>query len=251
VSLAAAVLAAMGGARLERTLASVGWARERIVVDPAARLDGRSLPADVRHVVRPAGPAELGSAEWLLLLLEGEVARPGLGDALEQALGEARGPRAFGVAVELQALGARWTPRRPPVRVAARATARLVVRDGRPELARRGAILAGAFPGIVAEPPASLEDAVQALDAECGALAAWLGGSVHVGVGQLVLPPLATVVRTLAAGGRSVRPWARWVAAVFAGYRALLVPAKVWELRQRAAIAPVPLADAGVRGAGA
>jgi hypothetical protein len=31
------VLAAMGGARLERSLASVAWARERIVLDPAMR----------------------------------------------------------------------------------------------------------------------------------------------------------------------------------------------------------------------
>ena len=35
----------------------------------------------------------------------------------------------------------------------------------------------------------------------------------------------------------------RMVAAVFAGYRALLVPAKVWELRQCAAIAPVLAGD--------
>ena len=67
-----------------------------------------------------------------------------------------------------------------------------------------------------------------------------------VTLGQLVLPPLAAMVRALAAPGGGNRPWARWVAAVFAGYRTLLVPAKVWEIRQRAAIAP-PLAGDPVR----
>ena len=91
---------------------------------------------------------------------------------------------------------------------------------------------------------ASLEDAVQTLDAECGAVAAWLAaGPARVRLHQLVLPPLAAMLRAMAAPGGSARPWARWVAAVFAGYRALLVPAKVWEVRQRAAIAPVLAGD--------
>jgi len=59
-----------------------------------------------------------------------------------------------------------------------------------------------------------------------------------VKVRHLLLPPLATVARVLLARGGSTRPWARWVAAVFAGYRTLLVPAKVWELRQLAAVPP-------------
>ena len=54
----------------------------------------------------------------------------------------------------------------------------------------------------------------------------------------MVDTPLASAGRVLLARGRSSRPWARWVAAVFAGYRTLLVPAKVWELRQLAAIDP-------------
>jgi len=239
----AIVLGALGGVRLERSLASVAWAAERIVLDPAAGVDGRSVPAGVRHVAHVAPLAELGSAPWLLLLLEGEVASPPLADAL----GDVSGVQALSVPLELHALDAQWTPRRAPVRLAARAAARLVVRDGRPELAERGRALSAGSVRIVAEAPPTLEDAVRLLDAECGAVAAWLAAEhARVRLGQLVLPPLAAVLRALGAPGSSTRPWARWVAAVFAGYRALLVPAKVWELRQGAAIAP-PLAADPVR----
>jgi len=238
----AIVLAALGGERLERSLASVAWAPERIVLDPAAGVDGRSVPAGVRHVARAAPLAELGSAPWLLLLLEGEAASPRLADAL----GDVSGTQALGVPLELHALDVQWTPRRAPVRLAARAAARLVIRNGRPELAEHGRALSTGV-RIVAEAPPSLEDAVRLLDAECGAVAAWLvAEQARVRLGQLVLPPLAAVLRALGAPGSSTRPWARWVAAVFAGYRALLVPAKVWELRQSAAIAP-PLAADPVR----
>jgi len=234
----AVVLAAMGGARLERSLASVAWARERIIFDAAVRLEGRELPSGVRYVARPVPLLDLGSSEWLLLLLEGEVASPRLADALAKLDVDASGPRAFAVPLEMSALGTRWTPR-PAVRLAARAAAALVVRDGRPELAAEGAPLALSEAGIVVEAAPSLESAVQALDAESAAVAAWLHrGGVRVGVGELLLPPLASAGRVLLARGRSSRPWARWVAAVFAGYRTLLVPAKVWELRQLAAIDP-------------
>ena len=236
-SVTAVVLAAMGGTRLERSLASVEWARERIVFDPAARVDGR-VPSGVRYVARAALVPELGSAEWLLLLLEGETASPRLADALGRAAADATATRAFAVPVEVRALGTHWIPR-PPVRVAPRAAAALVVRDGRPELAARGLPLPLAGAGIVVEAPSSLERAVQALDAESAALAAWVRtAGVRIGVRHLLLPPLASAGRVLLARGHSTRPWARWVAAVFAGYRALLVPAKVWELRQRAAVEP-------------
>jgi hypothetical protein len=224
----------MGGARLERSLASVAWARERVILDAAVRLTGRELPSGVRYVARPTPFLDLAAAEWLLLLLEGEVASPRLAQALAGLGPDA--PRAFTVPVEMHALGTRWTPR-APVRLAARASAALVVRDGRPELAAAGAPLPLDGAGIVTEAPPSLERAVQALDAESAALAAWLhAGGLRVGVGQLLLPPLASAGRVLVARGGGSRPWARWVAAVFAGYRALLVPAKVWELRQLAAI---------------
>ena len=239
----AIVLAASGGVRLERSLASVEWAAERIVLDPAARIDARAVPAGVRHVARAADLAELGAAPWLLLLLEGEVASSRLGEALAGV----SGAEAFGVPLEVHGIDAHWTPRRAPIRLAARAAVRLVVRDGRPELAGRGGGLGAGGARIVAEAAPSLEDAVQTLDAECGAVAAWLAaGPARVRLHQLVLPPLAAMLRAMAAPGGSARPWARWVAAVFAGYRALLVPAKVWELRQGAAIAP-PLAADPVR----
>jgi hypothetical protein len=237
----AIVLAALGGARLERSLASVAWAGERVVLDPAGQVDARVVPPGVRHVASAARPAELGSAPWLLLLLEGEVASRGF----EEALRGSSEADACGVPLELHALDVQWTPRRAPVRLVARAAARLVVRDGRPELAEEGR---GTCAGrIVAEAAPSLEDAVRTLDAECGAVAAWLAaGPQRVRLGHLMLPPVAAMLRALAAPGRGTRPWARWVAAVFAGYRTLLVPAKVWELRQCAAIAPA-LAGGPVR----
>ena len=235
---AAVVLAAMGGARLERSLASVAWARERVVLDPSARVDGRELPAGVRYVARPAPLIDLGSADWLLLVLEGEVVSAPLADGLAAIRVDAAEARAFAVPVEMHAIGTRWTPR-PAVRLAPRTAATLVVRDGRPELAAEGTALPLAEASIVVEAPPSLEAAVQALDAESAAVAALLHrGGLRVKVRQLLLPPLATVTRVLLARGGSTRPWARWVAAVFAGYRTLLVPAKVWELRQLAAVQP-------------
>jgi len=237
-SVAAVVLAAMGGARLERSLASVAWARERIVLDPAMRVDGRELPPGVRYVARPAPLIDLGSADWLLLVLEGEVVSAPLADGLAAIRVDAAEARAFAVPVEMHAIGTRWTPR-PAVRLAPRTAATLVVRDGRPELAAEGTPLPLAEASIVVEAPPSLEAAVQALDAESAAVAALLHrGGLRVKVRHLLLPPLATVARVLLARGGSTRPWARWVAAVFAGYRTLLVPAKVWELRQLAAVRP-------------
>jgi hypothetical protein len=228
----------MGGARLERSLASVAWARERVVLDPTARLDGRELPAGVGYVAGPVPLLDLAAADWLLLVLEGEVVLPQLADALAGLDADAAGPRAFAVPVEMHAIGTQWRPR-PAVRLAARAAATLVVRDGRPELAAEGAPLPLADASIVVEAPPSLEAAVQALDAESAAVAACLHrGGPGVKVRHLLLPPLATVARVLLARGGSTRPWARWVAAVFAGYRTLLVPAKMWELRQLAAIQP-------------
>jgi hypothetical protein len=235
---AAVVLAAMGGARLERSLASVAWVPERVVLDLTARVDGRELPAGVRYVAGPAPLIDLASADWLLLLLEGEMASPRLAEALVGLHADVSDASAFTVRVEMHAIGTRWTAR-PAVRLAARAAATLVVRDGRPELAAEGVPLPLAEASIVVEAPPSLEAAVQALDAESAAVAAWLHrGGLRVKVRHLLLPPLATVARVLVAHGGSTRPWARWVAAVFAGYRTLLVPAKVWELRQLAAVRP-------------
>jgi hypothetical protein len=171
----------------------------------------------------------------------GRVASSRLGEALAGA----SGAEAFGVPLEVHGIDAHWTPRRAPVRLAARAAVRLVMRDGRPELAGHGARARrrrredrgrGRGP--------RWRTRCRTLDAECGAVAAWLAaGAARVRLHQLVLPPLAAMLRAMAAPGGSGRPWARWVAAVFAGYRALLVPAKVWELRQCAAIAPVLAGD--------
>jgi hypothetical protein len=152
----------------------------------------------------------------------------------------------------VHALGTKWTPRRRPVRLAARTAAALVVRDGRPELASEGAELEEPEAALIEEAPPSLEHAVRALDAESAALATLLHrNALRVRVRHLLLPPLATAARVLTAPGSSTRPWARWVAAVFAGYRTLLVPAKVWELRQLAAVGPGAVGGAPLTRAGA
>src|SRR5262249_39217717 len=61
----ALILAGRGGARLERTLASVAWAGRRTVWDPDGRLARATLPANVT-CVREAG--EAAADGWLLLL---------------------------------------------------------------------------------------------------------------------------------------------------------------------------------------
>jgi hypothetical protein len=73
-AVAAMVLASRGGARLERALASVAWADERLVLDPTGRLTEETLPAGVRRA-RAAADAD---APWLLLLEEHEVVSPAL-----------------------------------------------------------------------------------------------------------------------------------------------------------------------------
>lgn len=246
------MLAARGGARLDRTLASVAWARERIALDPAARVDGRHLGSGVRHVPRPAPLAELSAAEWLLLLCEGEVAPPALEAAVAAALRGAAADAAFAVPVEMHGLATSWTPRRAPVRLAPRHGARLVARDGRAELAPPGPRVVRLDTRLVAEAPASLEDAVWTLDAESAALAAWLHAhGPPARAWELVLPPLAAVARVLLAPGRNTRAWARWVAAVLAGYATLVVPAKRWEAAQRAGIATIPVRGRAAKGGGA
>ena len=82
---AAVVLGARGGARLARALASVGWAGERIVIDPAGRLGAATLPPGVRRLESPLDLAGATEARWLLLLREDEVAPPGLAAAVVDA----------------------------------------------------------------------------------------------------------------------------------------------------------------------
>jgi hypothetical protein len=74
----AVVVATQGGRTLEATLASVAWAAERAVLDPAGLIPAGALPAGVRLTRDIGAVAALGEAPWLLLLAEGELAMPAL-----------------------------------------------------------------------------------------------------------------------------------------------------------------------------
>ena len=100
---AAVVLGARGGARLARALASVGWAGERIVIDPAGRLGAATLPPGVRRLESPLDLAGATEARWLLLLREDEVAPPGLAAAVVDAT--VSGAAAFRIARTLDLRG--------------------------------------------------------------------------------------------------------------------------------------------------
>jgi len=230
---AAVVLGARGGACLARALASVGWARERIVVDPAGRLGAAALPPGVRRLECPLDLADATDARWLLLLREDEVAPAGLAAAVVEAT--VSGEAAYRIARTLELRGGTLQLPGAPVRLARRDTARLHVGAGAslalgPPRARAGRIASR----LLVEEEDSLESAVAALDAEATALAALLQ-ALDVGprLAALAAAPLAGAVPVLAARGGPLG-WGRWIAAVLAGYRAFVVQAKLWERRAEA-----------------
>jgi len=225
---AAVVLGVRGGASLARALASVAWAGERLVVDPAGRLGAASLPPGVSRLVRPLDLAGATEASWLLLLREDEVAPPGLAPAVAAAIGSGEAAHRIGRILELRG----GTLRLPgaPVRLARRDVARLHVAAGAslalaPRRVRAGRIASH----LAVEEEDSLEAAVEALDAEATALAALLQAlDVRPRLAALAAAPLAGAAPVLAARGGPLG-WGRWVAAVLAGYRAFAVQAKLWE----------------------
>jgi hypothetical protein len=235
----AVVLGNRGGTRLARALASVAWAGERVVLDPADRLVGERLPAGVcRH--RGARPGEAGHAPWLLLLDEHEVAPPALASAVAEAVRAPTPWPAYRVPVEVTAFGARLRPRSEPVRLARRSGVRLALGRGlTPELSSAGAPgrLSVALEGRGAE---SLGEAVEELDAYAGMMAALLAAAgAHTGIAACLRAFVAAGSRMLWARGAAPRPWSRWSLAVLAGYRAMVAHAKLWEVRfTRGAEAP-------------
>jgi len=227
---AAVVLGARGGARLARALASVGWAGERIVIDPAGRLGAATLPPGVRRLESPLDLAGATEARWLLLLREDEVAPPGLAAAVVDAT--VSGAAAFRIARTLDLRGGTLRLPGAPVRLARRDTARLHVGAGASlalgvPVARPGRIASR----LVVEGAESLNEAVEALDAETTALAALLQAlDVRPRLSALAVAPLAGAAPVLAARGGPLG-WGRWIAAVLAGYRAFAMQAKLWERR--------------------
>jgi len=226
---AAVVLGARGGACLARALASVGWARERIVVDPAGRLGAATLPPGVRRLERPLDLGRATEARWLLLLREDEVAPPGLAAAVADAT--ASGAAAYRIGRTLDLHGRTLRLPGAPVRLARRETARLHVGAGASLALGSRAARAGRIASRLLVEEDSLEDAVEALDADATALAALLQAlAVRPRLSRLAVAPLAAAAPVLAARGGPLG-WGRWIAAVLAGYRAFVVQAKLWERR--------------------
>lgn len=229
----AAIVVSSGGARLVRALASVAWAGERIVCDPAGLLEIEQLPAGVRRV-GAIEPADATEAPWLFLMLEDEIASPALAAAIAKVVDDPRSRAAYRLRLELVTFGARLSPRARPVRLAKRSGARLVLRAGlsvemQSAEGRPGELPVALLSGCVE----SLSEAVDHLDAEGSTLAAWLQvRAVEPGLARLACSSFTAGARMLAARG-SGDAWARWSLAMLAAYRPLVAYAKLWELGQR------------------
>jgi len=222
----AIVLAARGGTRLADALASVEWAAERIVADPADRVEGQALPAGV---VRARDGIAVATREWLLLLRDDETVSGELAATIRHATGAA----AYRLGQAVVAGGATFRLRGAPVRLAPRAGARLVAGGALGvELAvERGPVrrLAG---HLVMQAAPSLAAAVDDVDAESATRAALLrANGVRPRLAHLVVAPLVPAARALLAGGSRGEPWTRWTLGVFAGFAAIATYAKLWELR--------------------
>jgi hypothetical protein len=228
--LCAVVLAARGGAALGAALDAVAWATQRAVLDPAGAVRPPELPAGVPLGRRLDELGRLGTAPWLLLLAEGEAPAPSFAEAVAGAA--AAGPAALRPRLELDALHVRFAVPAAPVRVAPRPGTRIILDRG-------------GMPGLAAPYPArrldatirlrggdSVADAFEALQADgrvLSAMLAQLGDGVRRG-GRLAMPA-AALGRVLRARADRPAGLARWVAAVFAGYRVVLAQAQWWEWR--------------------
>lgn len=233
----AVIVASRGGAQLARCLESVAWAAERVVLDPADRVAGDSLPPDVRRAT--GGEVdELGTAPWVLLLAEEEIVPAALASALASIVARATGP--CRLRREVTVLGAVMRMPGALVRLAPRVGCRLRLRrDLELELACTGTP-ARLDAALQVERAASLTAAVAALDVESSALAVLLDAA---GVRPRRLRAIEACCRAagavLVAGMRSGALPVRWMGAVLAGYRAIVAHAKLWERRRSRPIALV------------
>lgn len=235
----AIVLAARGGARLARAAASVAWADERVVWDPAGRLEPAAVPPGTRHVAGNHRLATLGTAPWLLVLEEEEALDAGGAGVIATATGAGDGPAGYRIARTVEAFGCTLRAGGAPVRLARRADARLTFGPG------LGVGLAP--PGSTARLATTLHarraprvgDALDDLDADGAALAALLhAGGRRARLRSLVTAPLAAGTRLLFARAGRGLGWGRWIVSVLAGYRAMVAYAKLWELERRRSAVP-------------
>jgi hypothetical protein len=228
---AAVVLASRGGLRLERTLASVAWAAECVVLT-SPRAPALDAPGDdVRRAAATADLSRLTRLAWLLFLVEGEVVEPTLAAAVDTAV-RARSEAVYRVPVELRALGVRLHPRGAPVRLVPAPLARLILRP-RPVLALdaagRPARRLDARLTLVGA--ASLADAVSDLDADAAVLGSLLHASGRrAGVWRAIAAALGAGVPLLCARAVRRAGWGRWRVGVTAAYGTIVSYAKAWEL---------------------
>jgi hypothetical protein len=234
-AVAAIVLASRGGARLARALDAVAWAGERLVLDPAGRLATATLPDGVAVASDPIASAK---APWVLVLEERETVPVGLAAEIADAIA-APDVVAYRVAQETRGFDLALRLRHASVRLARRAGARIEVLDAlgleiRPAAGRIGHLSAA----LVADSADSIAGVVDDLDADAAAYAALLrAGDVRPRLRHLACTPLGPAGRTLVARGGWRRPAARWMLAVFDGYRVATAYAKLWELRRAEAAA--------------
>ncbi|HEV7734427.1 MAG TPA: hypothetical protein VGR62_19800 [Candidatus Binatia bacterium] len=230
VPVAVVVVASRGDAKLERTLAAVAWADERVVLDPLGRVEVGRLPAGVEHVLSVAALATVGRAPWVMLLREDEILPPEMRDAVAAAMavGEPRRVRR-----ELHVLGITLLLRRAPLRLAPRAGSRVVVSRGLElslRVSRGVPNLEPLDPVVVVALASSLAAALDVLDADSSMAAALLeAAGSRPRFRELLLSPCVAMLRVLVAHARRPAGLARWVTAVLLGYRAVAAQAKLWE----------------------
>jgi len=227
VPLCAVVLAYRGGAPLATALDALAWAGERAILDPAGVVRTADVPVGVHLERRADDLSTLGTLPWLLLLAEHEEALPELPAAADAAM--AAGPAALRPRLELDTLGVRFVLPAAPVRLAPRVECRLSVdRSCVPELAapHPSRSLDAAIRVHGGDTVADAFDLLQGEGALLSLLLAQLGKPGRRG---LPASPLAALSRVLRARADRRAGLARWVAAVFAGYRVVLAQARCWE----------------------
>jgi hypothetical protein len=238
VPVLAVVVVTRAGGSLARALDSVAWATERAVLDPAGEVAAQALPPDVRLARDATQVSTLGTAPWMLLLAEHEVAAAGLEADVARIAGQgASGGRR--VSVEVDTFGVRLVPRYAAVRLAPRETACVVVERGL-ELGLTGRQGDGQrlATGLCASRGASIDEAVTLLGTESGALSVLLARQgPALGVVGITLSAMTAAARLFLARAPTRPGIARLLAVVFAGYRVVLANARAWEWRRAQRVA--------------
>jgi len=225
----AVVVTGGDAAALARSLASVSWARERVVWDPGDRVGAGTLPAGVRHVRRRADVEASSAATWILLVAEEEVASDALAAAVADAT-RSTPSRAYRVPLRIRVGDHALEVLAPPVRLAPRGARPSVRSDG--TLTLVGAMAAGgrvAAHLLVAQPEAP-ESLTMWIESRSRVRAELLATDrVRPRLLRLVRSGLLSAARVLFGRATAAMGWERWLCAVVAGYAALVAEARLWE----------------------